>query len=295
MSEGRASDFARIRRRFAEIVGKLEGFEEPPPIPRATDDIATPHVERKGNRWHWVVCERGKEFERKVCNDDDELLYLLTHDVVRDEGWAYELARRVDGQDSRRIAFARMIAQMGRVSPEWQARLKAELDAVLAEHPYHDGAAVTAMEPPRRDWPAYLVILALALLWLAAHYPLYSAWRDSDRLDNAGASANAKVTGKHISYPKSSRTYTIDYAFTLDGADYSGEQGVDGATYDFYDVGDSISISYDPEDPAANRIAIAIDTFSQLATYYVIGDLMILFVVIGGLRKLRRERMAGSR
>ena len=295
MSEGRASDFARIRRRFAEIIGKLEGVAEPPPIPRETDDMATPHVERKGNRWHWVVCERGKEYERKVCEIDDDLLYLLTHDVVRDEGWSYELARRVDGQDSRRIAFARMIEQMGRVSPEWQARLKAELDAVLSEHPYHDEEPAAVEEPPSPDWPALLVILALGLLWLAAHYPLYAAWKENERLDNIGVTANAKVTGKHISYPKSSRTYTIDYAFAVDATDYSGEQGVDGGTYDFYDIGDSISISYDPEDPATNRIAIAVDEFTQLATYYVIADLMILFVVIGGVRKLRRERTAGSR
>jgi len=55
----------------------------------------SPHVEETGNLYHWVVTERGSEFQRKTRALRSELEYWLVSGVVSDLSIKYELKNRV--------------------------------------------------------------------------------------------------------------------------------------------------------------------------------------------------------
>ncbi len=98
----------------------------------------TPHVEVVGGKYHYVVTERGREFERRVTESEDEILYWLVSDLVFDLATKYELEHRVPGRDSRRLLFAKEIELMERVNPEWAERTRQKIRNILKEYPYRD-------------------------------------------------------------------------------------------------------------------------------------------------------------
>jgi hypothetical protein len=97
-----------------------------------------PHVEIVGDEYHFVVTERGSEFERRKTNDIDQLLYWLVSGDVGQLARYWELERRVDGQDSRRLWFAKEVELLQTVKPEWAKRKEQHQQGVLKEHPFND-------------------------------------------------------------------------------------------------------------------------------------------------------------
>jgi hypothetical protein len=51
-----------------------------------------PHVEIIGDKYHYVVTERGSELERKITTDRQELLYWLISGVVFEMVGDFELS-----------------------------------------------------------------------------------------------------------------------------------------------------------------------------------------------------------
>lgn len=97
-----------------------------------------PHVEKVGEEYHYVVTERGSEFERQTTYSLDEVLYWLMSDVVSDLASGYELKHRVKGQSFRRQLFAKELELMGLLNATWQARKQGEIDRILEHSPYND-------------------------------------------------------------------------------------------------------------------------------------------------------------
>jgi hypothetical protein len=106
-----------------------------------------PHVEIIGDKYHYVVTERGSEYERKTTTDEDELLYWLISDVVSEMAGDFELKHRVKGQNFRRILFAKEIEFMGRISAEWAERMADDIQKILAVAPYNDRVGGQIMIP----------------------------------------------------------------------------------------------------------------------------------------------------
>ena len=84
----------------------------------ATHD-GSPHVEIIGAEYHLVVTERGSEFERKTTKDIDELLFWLVSGDVFELACDWELEHRIEGQDSRRLLFAKEIEYLDKTNPKW--------------------------------------------------------------------------------------------------------------------------------------------------------------------------------
>src|SRR5688572_20312308 len=82
-----------------------------------SEDGARPHIETLSGAYHYVVVERGCELERRRTPDYQQLLYWVFADVTHTMAFHYELHHRVANQDSRRIAFAKQIELMARLSP----------------------------------------------------------------------------------------------------------------------------------------------------------------------------------
>lgn len=106
------------------------------------NDFAQPFIV-VDEHYHYVVCERGTEFERRSTLERDEILYWIFEGVTFDLASRYELAHRVSGQDFRRLLFARQLDAMETLNPAWRVRLAAKLNDVLANAPFTDSGSST--------------------------------------------------------------------------------------------------------------------------------------------------------
>jgi len=98
----------------------------------------SPHVERAGDEFHYIVTERGLELKRRTTSDPDELLYWLVSDLTWAMASDYELAHRAPSQDSRRLLFKKHVELLAAVNSGWSQRQQVEYERILVEHPFRD-------------------------------------------------------------------------------------------------------------------------------------------------------------
>ena len=128
-------DVPTIQRRVKALAGRL-GRSDLTIRSSSTQD-GSPHIE-VDDSYSFVVCERGVELQRRKTTDLDELLFWILENVTSNLAWNYELQHRRDGEDSRRQAFAKQVELLSLLSPDWGDRQKAELEEILARHPFRD-------------------------------------------------------------------------------------------------------------------------------------------------------------
>ena len=107
-------------------------------MPDSPTHSGAPHVEIVGEEYHFVVTERGSEFERRKTKEPDELLYWFVSGDVSQLARDWELERRVEGKDSRRLWFEKEVELLRTLSPEWAKRKELYQNRVLKEHPFND-------------------------------------------------------------------------------------------------------------------------------------------------------------
>jgi hypothetical protein len=96
------------------------------------------HIEARDGEYHYVVTERGAEYERRATKDRDEVLYWLVSDVVFDLAAKYESKNRILGQSYRRLMFEKQVELMRTLRPEWALRRQMEIDKILEANPFDD-------------------------------------------------------------------------------------------------------------------------------------------------------------
>jgi hypothetical protein len=135
-------EFSNLQERYAQLCQLLAPYRPRYPhqnkIQTRRQDDGAPHIEIVDGSYHYVVTERGSEYERKIAEDEDELLYWLMSDVTTSIALELELNNRILGQDSRRQWFAKNIELLSRLSAEWAGRKRSEYMQVLAEQPFRD-------------------------------------------------------------------------------------------------------------------------------------------------------------
>jgi hypothetical protein len=132
---------AEVESEVARLAKALELANDDLPSWGGSRDLARPHIEVDDAGYHYVVVERGREQLRDTTTDFDELLYWIFSGATHKLAFSYEAAHRVDGQDSRRLAFARQLELLDRVDPSMAARRRAEIARILESAPYRDRAA----------------------------------------------------------------------------------------------------------------------------------------------------------
>jgi len=103
-----------------------------------------PNLEVDSRGYHYVIAERGHEFERHTTMDLDELLYMIFAHVTFSLSIKYELAHRVEAQDGRRIMFPHQIELLSRLSSKWAEQASLEHERRLKQHPFDDYASIRA-------------------------------------------------------------------------------------------------------------------------------------------------------
>jgi hypothetical protein len=106
-----------------------------------SEDCARPHIEIDQRGYHFVVVERGQELSRFTTADSNDLLYRIFETVTFSIACDYELANRINTQDSRRLLFHRQVSLLSKLSEDWGQRCAHRLELILEEHPFNDGIA----------------------------------------------------------------------------------------------------------------------------------------------------------
>ena len=96
-------------------------------IPEKPDGFATPYLEIDGKEYHFVVCERGVEIERKVTLIDDEILYWFADCGVRSLASHFAALKNAKDGEFRSRYFRRQFYLMLSIKPEWATRKKREI------------------------------------------------------------------------------------------------------------------------------------------------------------------------
>lgn len=145
------SGLAGLRDRI-QAAGRLLGADDAKlPTYGASDQTGRPHIESDDRGYHYVVCERGTEFERATSTDAEEIAFLACRDMAFEIACEQELASRVPGQDSRRRIFAIELELLRGLDPAWAERVRAENERILAEHPFRDGPGGGSDEDDKDD------------------------------------------------------------------------------------------------------------------------------------------------
>ena len=90
-----------------------------------SEETGRAHVEVRDGRFHHVVVERGREYERFSTTSVDDLLYRLFRDATFSMAATQLAVTRVTWRTRRQI-LQRQLELLGRLDPRWAARRKSE-------------------------------------------------------------------------------------------------------------------------------------------------------------------------
>ncbi|MES2395994.1 MAG: Imm63 family immunity protein [Bacteroidota bacterium] len=92
----------------------------------------------------YVISERGQEYERKMSDKIDDLLYCIFAGVTFSMSCDYELKNRIEAKDCRRIMFDKQEELLGQLKDTWGKKKNAEHQSILKTHPFDDLAGLRA-------------------------------------------------------------------------------------------------------------------------------------------------------
>jgi len=92
----------------------------------------------------YIISERGQEYERKITEIIDDLLYWIFANVTFSMASDFELKNRIEDRDCRRIMFDKQEELLGLLSDNWRQKENAEHKSILKNHPFDDLAGIRA-------------------------------------------------------------------------------------------------------------------------------------------------------
>ena len=127
-----------IRTKIEEYCQQIDAPSDMMTIRSTPSGFGEPHVEIDDKGYHYVVCERGNENERRTTEDLHELLYWLMNGITFTMACDFELQHRVPKQDFRRLLFKTQLDLLKRIDVDFYKREEAEIKEILLENPYDD-------------------------------------------------------------------------------------------------------------------------------------------------------------
>jgi hypothetical protein len=124
-----------LRHKFESMIKKIGADSEKWQLNSTPQHDGSPHVEINGEAYHYVVTERGSEYEREIIFNIDEILYLLIRNVTFDLACKFELKNRDENQDFRYIMFYYEEVLMKMISKQFYDKIYVYHESLL-KHPY---------------------------------------------------------------------------------------------------------------------------------------------------------------
>lgn len=115
-------------RNIAELIDAPEQYL---PTFGYIEGTARPHIETKGDEFHYVINERGEEYKRVKTKDFKELTFLVFTDVTFEMSVKMELENRKEKEDFRIQMFQIQEDLLNKIDPSYGERLKVKHDKLL--------------------------------------------------------------------------------------------------------------------------------------------------------------------
>ena len=144
--------------------------------------------------------------------------------------------------------------------------------------------------PRKRTILAALIAFGL-LCWLAAHYPLWSAWAGQASLEASGTQVDAKLLDKSVSKGRFADTFNLRYQIKLAGGERIIHETVSREIYDRTIDGSYLTVRYDPDNPA-DAMIVGNDRIGRLLWIYGSINALLLLAAFNIRRSVRREMAA---
>jgi len=134
-----------IRKKVDELALKIEAPTNLLPNYGEPDWNAHPYIEVDNlGMMFYIISERGQEYERRVTDKIDDLLYWIFANVTFSMACDYELRNRIEDKDFRRIMFDKQEELLGQLSDTWRQKEYVEHQIILKTHPFDDLASLRA-------------------------------------------------------------------------------------------------------------------------------------------------------
>jgi len=112
-----------------QIINFIEGSDNSP------EGI---YVFTENDKYIYMFTEKGKTRERKVLNDEIELLWNILNSILFEKAMEYATSNRQSGQDFRRALFSKEIELFSLFGDEFKKRKTDEIESILLKNPYND-------------------------------------------------------------------------------------------------------------------------------------------------------------
>lgn len=96
------------------------------------------YVFTENDNYIYMFTERGEIRERKVLNDEIELLWNILNSVLFEKAMEYATSNRQNGKDFRRALFSKEIELFSLFGNEFKKRKTDEIERILLKNPYND-------------------------------------------------------------------------------------------------------------------------------------------------------------
>lgn len=128
-----------------QLAAKINApLDELPTFGPPTGD-GTPNIEIDDQGlFHYVMSERGEEYDRMTTAELDEVLYWIFSDVSFKMAVNFERENRIETQDFRRLVYAKHIDLLVRLNKEWEHRGRKEHQTFLSNNPFDDLSGLRA-------------------------------------------------------------------------------------------------------------------------------------------------------
>jgi len=100
---------------------------------------ATPNIEVDDNGYHYIISERGNEYERKITQDINELLYWIFEGITNSMASEFVLENPHPNWEQRRTRFRKQMELLESISQKFKSKYKEEISQILKEYPFKDG------------------------------------------------------------------------------------------------------------------------------------------------------------
>jgi hypothetical protein len=128
-----------VRALVEQLSAQIGATADLGPTYGASDHNGRPHIEVDPRHYHFVVCERGEEYERGTTASLDEVLFWIFETITFQMACRFEGTHRKPGQDPRRIMFANQLGLLATLDETWAKRESQTLTETLAKHPFTSG------------------------------------------------------------------------------------------------------------------------------------------------------------
>lgn len=86
--------------------------------------------------YHYVISERGCELTHKVTDDVFEICYWAIYPLALRMSFDYECKNRKSLNDSRQVAFGKLLEYLSELGTNYKKRGEIEIDEILKVNPY---------------------------------------------------------------------------------------------------------------------------------------------------------------